>query len=129
MTYIRTNSALLAALVNYQSMKGTYLGEFEELILLTVALLKEDAYGVAIQKELRKKAGREVAISAIHSALNRLSTKGFVASEFGEATPERGGKRKRIFKVTAFGIKSLEQAKELRESYWINIPQLSIEGQ
>ncbi|WP_416864623.1 MAG: PadR family transcriptional regulator [Imperialibacter sp.] len=109
-------------------MKGTHLGEFEELILLTVALLNEEAYGVAIQKEIRKKAGRSVAISAIHSALNRLDSKGFVESAFGEATPERGGKRKRIFKVTAFGIKSLEQAKELRESYWTEIPQLSMEG-
>lgn len=109
-------------------MKGTYLGEFEELILLTVALLDDNAYGVAIQNELKKKAGRQVAISAIHSALNRLANKGFVESGLGDATPERGGKRKRLFKVTAFGIKSLEQAKELRESYWTEIPQLSIEG-
>ena len=108
-------------------MKGTYLGEFEELILLTVALLNEEAYGVAIQNELKKKANRNVAISAIHSALNRLSNKGFVESHLGEATAERGGKRKRIFSVTAFGIKSLEQSKELKESYWTEIPQLSIQ--
>ncbi len=109
-------------------MKGTYLGELEELILLTVALLGDDAYGVAIQKELKRKANRGIAISAIHSALGRLETKGFVESTFGEATPERGGKRKRIFKVTAYGIKSLEEAKELKQSYWTEIPQLSIEG-
>ncbi len=108
-------------------MKGTYLGEFEELILLTVALLNEEAYGVAIQNELKRKANRKVAISAIHSALNRLEAKGFVESKLGEATPERGGKRKRIFSITAFGIKSLEQAKELKESFWTEIPQLSIQ--
>ncbi len=106
-------------------MKGTYLGEFEELVLLTVTVLNDQAYGVAIQKELKKKTDRNVAISAIHSALNRLDAKGFVESALGDATPERGGKRKRIFKVTAFGIKSLEQAKEVRESYWTEIPQLS----
>lgn len=106
-------------------MKGTYLGEFEELILLTVASLDKEAYAVAVKSEVEQIAKRKVNISAVHSALYRLEDKGFLQSEFGGATSQRGGKNKRYFTVTNAGIAALREAKELREQFWQNIPQLS----
>lgn len=107
-------------------MKGTYLGEFEELILLTVASLGNEAYAVAIREEAIKVSQRSINISAVHSALYRLEEKNFLQSEFGGATQKRGGKSKRFFKVTSAGFEALRTAKELREQFWKNIPQLSI---
>jgi DNA-binding PadR family transcriptional regulator len=106
-------------------MKGTYLGEFEELILLMVASLSDEAYAVAIREELEKSAGRKVNISAVHSSLYRLEDKGFLTSEFGGATAKRGGKKKRLFKVTSAGFATLKEAKDMKEEIWANIPQLS----
>lgn len=106
-------------------MKGTYLGEFEELILLTVASLSTEAYAVTIKEEVEKAAGRKVNISAVHSSLYRLEDKGFLTSEFGGATQKRGGKKKRFFKVTSAGFAALQEAKDLKQQLWANIPQLS----
>ncbi len=106
-------------------MKGTYLGEFEELILLTVASLGNEAYAVIIREEAIKMAKRKINISAVHSSLYRLEEKNFLSSEFGGATQKRGGKSKRYFNVTSAGFESLRNAKELREQLWKNIPQLS----
>lgn len=106
-------------------MKGTYLGEFEELVLLTVGALYPDAYGVGIMDEIAKETGRSVNISAIHSALRRLDEKGFVKSEMGGSTNERGGRRKRIFELTAFGKKALDEVQEQRMSLYNRIPNIS----
>lgn len=106
-------------------MKGTHLGEFEELVLLAVAALAENAYAVAVKDEIEEKAERKVNISAIHSSLYRLEDKGFLESEVGGATSKRGGKSKRFFKVTAYGYKSLKESQSLRQSFWNIIPQLS----
>ncbi len=103
-------------------MKGTYLGEFEEIVLLTIALLGESAYGVAIRKELEAQAERNVSIGAVHAACNRLEDKGFLRANFGEATPRRGGKRKKIYSVTQAGQAALTASRELRESLWNQIP-------
>ena len=84
-------------------MARIYLGELEELILLIVALLNNEAYGVSISEELQKQAGRELSISAIHAVLHRLEAKGFVKSKMGGASEERGGRRKRLFRITAYG--------------------------
>src|SRR5688572_32494419 len=81
-------------------MKGTNLGEFEELVLLTVAALLEDAYSVAICDELTNNTGRTVKLGVVHAVLNRLEEKGLVKSRLGEATNVRGGKRKRFYTVT-----------------------------
>ena len=78
-------------------MKGTYLGELEELILLTVGALVEKAYGVAVMDEIEQRTGRQLNISAVHSVLKRLENKGFVTSEMGGATNERGGTQKKAF--------------------------------
>lgn len=106
-------------------MRGTNLGEFEELILLTVASLGEEAYAVTVKDEVKVIAERTVNISAVHSALYRLEDKGFLTSEFGGATQKRGGKQKRYFKVTNAGFEVLRSVKEVREQLWRNIPQLS----
>ncbi|WP_339607589.1 PadR family transcriptional regulator [uncultured Roseivirga sp.] len=106
-------------------MKGTYLGEFEELVLLTVGALYPEAYGVGIMDEIAKETGRSVNISAIHSALRRLDEKGFVKSEMGGSTKERGGRRKRIFELTAFGKKALDEVQEQRMSLYNRIPNIS----
>lgn len=109
-------------------MKGSYLGEFEELVLLLVAVMQNDAYGLAIQEQFEAQTGRSAAIGAVHSALNRLEEKGFVESNLADATAERGGRRKRIFTVTLPGKRALETSKELRNNLWDQIPELGWKG-
>lgn len=106
-------------------MKGTNLGEFEELVLLTVAALPEEAYSVAICDELSDHTGRSVKLGVVHAVLNRLEEKGFVKSELGEATKTRGGKRKRFYQVTTAGRAALVQAKAMRDQLWDRIPSLT----
>lgn len=103
-------------------MKGTYLGEFEEVVLLTVAMLGDLAYGITVKEEVETRTNREINLSAVHATLYRLEKKGFLNSELGEATKLRGGKRKRIFNITPYGVKSLKEAKSLREGIWSSIP-------
>ena len=95
-----------------------YLGELEELILLMVALLNKEAYGVSIADELKKQAGRELSISAIHAVLHRLEEKGFVKSRMGGASQERGGRRKRLFSITTYGRHALEDLRNTRNVIW-----------
>lgn len=105
-------------------MRKTYIGELEELVLLTVALLyKGEAYGVAITEKLVEQTNREISISAVHATLHRLEEKGFLKSTTGGATKERGGRRKRFFTLTATGGKALKEIRGLREQYWHQIPQ------
>lgn len=108
-------------------MKEYQLGEFEEIVLLTVAILFEDAYGVSIRKEIEERANRKVSVSALQTALRRMEKKGYLKSGFGEATPERGGKRKRYFKVTPYGKDALEHARSTRERLWEAIPSVSFD--
>jgi len=95
-----------------------YLGELEELILLMVALLNKEAYGVSITEELKKQAGRDISISAVHAVLHRLEEKGFVKSRMGGASQERGGRRKRLFNITAYGRHALEEVRDTRDVIW-----------
>lgn len=98
-------------------MKG-FIGEFEELVMLTIASLDQDAYGVSIKQEIEKRADRSISIGALHSTLTRLEEKRFIDSKLGEPTQERGGRRKRYFELTQKGKASLRQIKELRDSLW-----------
>ncbi len=109
-------------------MKGTQLGEFEELVLLVVGVLYPDAYGYGIRQEIMKESRRNVTIGAVHSALSRLQDKGFVKSEFAEATHERGGRRKRLFQITASGKRALETNHQLRNSLFDRISDLALKG-
>ncbi len=106
-------------------MERINLGEFEEIVLLLVGVLQDEAYGVAIMEELEKQTGRRVNISAVHSALRRLEQKGFVTSHLGGATTKRGGRRKRLFKLTGAGVQMLAQARELRNNLWRQIPKIA----
>ena len=104
-------------------MRRTYLGEFEELVLLMIAILDGNAYGVTVSQEIEEQTGRLVTFGAVHNTLIRLEEKGFVNSELGGATTERGGRRKRLFKVTALGKSALADIQQLRNKLWKQIPE------
>lgn len=107
-------------------MKKTRLGELEELVLLTVVVLREDAYGVEIKRELEERLNETLSVGSIQSALKRMEQKGFLTSEFGEATKKRGGKRKRIYAATPYAHKTLSDIKDIRTQLWDAIPKLSM---
>ena len=98
-------------------MKG-YIGEFEELVLLTIATLGDDAYGVAIKENIEKRTDRSISIGALHSTITRLEEKGMIKSWLGDPTQERGGRRKRYFQLTNLGKSSLREMKALRDELW-----------
>ena len=94
-------------------MANTYnLGEFEQLILLAILRLGDEAYGVAIRTEISKHAGRTVTPGAMYTALDRLEMKGLIKSRMGEPTPQRGGRHKRYVTVTASGIQAVTRAQQ-----------------
>lgn len=99
-------------------MGRIYLGELEELVLLIVALLNKEAYGVVIVEELKRQASRDLSVSAVHAVLHRLEEKGFVKSAMGGASEERGGRRKRLFSITAYGKNALEEHRDTRNMIW-----------
>lgn len=102
------------------------LGEFEELVLLTVAAMHNEAYGVSILDALEADLKKELNISAVHVVLRRMENKGFVKSRFGGITEERGGRRKRYYSVTASGKKMLDAQHDLRNSIYKRIPKISL---
>jgi PadR family transcriptional regulator PadR len=109
-------------------MKGTYLGEFEELALLAVGILADDAYGLAVVDELERQTGRAIMISSVHKALVRLEEKGFLKSRMGGATASRGGRDKRLYTLTPAGVKVLSRSREMRNAMWKQVPRIIWEG-
>ena len=109
-------------------MKGTYLGEFEELVLLSVGILFDDAYGLAVADELEKQTGRTVMISSVHKSLVRLEEKGYLKSRMGGATEMRGGRGKRLYTLTRTGIIVLSESREMRNTMWKQVPKVVWEG-
>ena len=107
-------------------MSKEHLGELEELVLLLVVMLKEDAYGLAIRNALKEQASRNVTIGAVHGTVNRLEKKGFTESIMGGASDIRGGRRKRIFTITASGKSALERSRDVKVNLWQQIPELSL---
>jgi PadR family transcriptional regulator, regulatory protein PadR len=107
-------------------MKGTNIGELEELVLLTVGVLYKQAYGVAVMDEIHRQTDRKLNISAVHSVLKRLEEKGYVSSQMSDPTSDRGGRRKRIFLLTASGKKVLEEVNELRNQLFNQIPKIAL---
>ena len=103
-------------------MKGTYIGEFEELVLLIVAVMNDAAYRLAVRNEIWEETGRKVTLSTVHAALQRLESKGFVQSRMGEATKKRGGKRKKLFVPTTAGMEAIAAARSQRNKLWDKIP-------
>ncbi|WP_436516295.1 PadR family transcriptional regulator [Ekhidna sp. To15] len=106
-------------------MKGTHIGELEELVLLTVGSLFDEAYGVAVMDEVKEKAGRDMNISAVHAVLRRLEEKGLLKSRMGGSTNERGGRRKRLFTLTKEGKLAIDQSIALRQALYERIPNIT----
>ncbi|WP_258099906.1 PadR family transcriptional regulator [Marinoscillum pacificum] len=104
------------------------LGEFEELVLLITAILHENAYGVKVLDEIASQTGRKANISGVHTALDRLEKKGYLESYLGGATAERGGRRKRFFKVTNLGIQVLEINHRVRNTLFSQIPEALLQN-
>lgn len=102
--------------------KGNNLGEFEEIVLLTVGVLFDDAYSVSIQEDLNQRSKRSATLSTIHVVLHRLEEKGYLESRFDGATNERGGRRKLLFRVTKSGQRALARSRDARNELWKSIP-------
>jgi PadR family transcriptional regulator PadR len=98
------------------------LGDLEELVLLAVVRLGEDAYGASIREELREQAGRSVSISTVYVTLMRLEEKGLARSWMGEPSGERGGKAKRYFAVRPEGMEALRATRQVRDRLWEGVP-------
>ncbi len=108
-------------------MKKYQLGEFEEIVLLTVGVLYDEAYGVAIKDQIEEKLKRKVSVGALQSALRRMEEKGFLVSRIGETNEQRGGKPKRYFNITAYGKKALEYNRDVRAELWNAIPPVAFD--
>ena len=100
------------------------LGLLEERILLLVMIL-EEAYGVSVAEAYEEQIGKSISVPAVHTVLKRLEKKGMIKSHLGEATPERGGRRKRIFEATTYGYKIISDIREKRLQLWSMIPKLN----
>ncbi len=99
-------------------MKGERLGEFEELVLLCVRQLGDEAHGAGVQTLLAEAAGREVTLGAIYAALDRAQRKGLAESWKGDPSPRRGGKARRHYAVTAEGEAALRESRSVRDRLW-----------
>lgn len=106
-------------------MKKYQLGEFEEVVLLTVGVLYNQAYGVSIKHEIETRLNRKVSVGALQSALKRMESKGYLSSREGESTQERAGRPKRYFTITAYGKRAIEYTRSSREDLWKAIPKMA----
>lgn len=104
-----------------------FLSRPEEIILFAVFRLKENAYCVPIRKKASEISGKEWSFGAVYVPLHRLEKKGLVKSNFGEPTPKRGGRSKRIYKLTPAGLKALAEVRELHRAMWAEVPEFSLE--
>ena len=103
-------------------MKKYQLGEFEELVMLAIGILNNEAYSVSIKDELESRLSRTVSMGALHTALKRMEDKGYLKSYAGDTTEERAGRPKRYFEITAMGKKAMQYTKETRDALWKAIP-------
>lgn len=100
------------------------LGNLEEMVLMMVILVNGEAYGITIREAYVKQYKQEISLSAIHTVLRRLEQKGFLQSEMGGASTDRGGRRKRLYEITPYGYKKVTQAQSERNRIWSIIPKL-----
>ena len=108
-------------------MKKLSLGAFEELVLLTVGVLEDNAYGVTIKMELEEQLKKSISLGALYGALQRLEEKGWVSSRVGGITEKQGGRRKQYFDITQEGIKVISEAKEMRNELFNRIPAAKVD--
>ncbi len=106
-------------------MSKNQLGEFEEVVMLTVGILYGEAYGVSVKKEIEQRLSRKVSVGALQTALKRLESKGYLKSNEGESNKERAGRPKKYFTITAEGNNALRQSRETRNAMWEDIPSIA----
>jgi len=94
------------------------LGDLEQAVLIAVVSLERNAYGISVQDEVGKRTGRELSTGAIYSVLSRLEEKGMLESDLGDPTPERGGRRKRLYRATKRGKEALEASRIYMSNMW-----------
>ena len=102
------------------------LSNFELMVMLAVLRLGDEAYGVPIAEEIESHRGKDVSIGSVYAALERLESKEFVSSEMGEATPERGGRAKKYFRITGKGLKEVQETRSALMSLWGRLPDLKV---
>ncbi|MEO0338749.1 MAG: helix-turn-helix transcriptional regulator [Bacteroidota bacterium] len=107
-------------------MERAQVGELEELVLLSVGSLMEEAYAVSILKVIKEHTKRHLDVTAVHSVLRRLEKKGYISSQMGEATPVRGGRRKKYFTLTQAGRKVLDDIMQVRLTLYNQLPKLGL---
>ena len=107
-------------------MSREALGNFELMVLLASLRVGEDAYGVPIAHELEESSGKDVLLGSVYAALDRLEDKGLVSSRLGDPTPERGGRAKKYFKVTAKGVREVRDAQRTLVKLWRGLPELQV---
>ena len=105
---------------------NSQLGNLEEAVLL-ITLYLEEVYGVSVAEEYKKQSGKDISIPAIHTVLRRLEDKGLLKSKMGESCPERGGRRKKLYEATRFGLQIIRDIKTQRIRLWSKIPQLELD--
>ena len=111
--------------ITFEEMRTrTHFGEWELLVLLALMRLGDDAYGVPICREIETQTGREVIVGSVYATLERLEQKGFVSSELGDSTPERGGRAKRYFRITTTGVKAIRETKHNLTRLWQGLREL-----
>ena len=103
------------------------LGEFEEIVLLTVGILHGNAYGITIKDEIEDRLNREVSVGALQTTLRRLEKKGLLSSQHGETEASRGGRPKLFFTLTAYGKNALVDTRESRNKLWAALPQIILD--
>jgi PadR family transcriptional regulator PadR len=109
-------------------MKKFQLGEFEEILILTIGVLNNRAYSVSIKEEIQSRLSRTVSFGALHTALKRLEEKGYLKSFAGESTEERSGRPRQYFEITAMGKKAMRYAKDTRDELWKAIPKTILQA-
>ena len=105
-------------------MKNIQLGDFEEIVLLSLGILHCNAYGITIKDDIEDRTRREVSVGALQVTLRRLETKGFLKSKRGESTVPRGGRPKLYFEITAFGKKAIEITRKTSNELWESLPKI-----
>lgn len=106
--------------------KGQYLGEFEQLVLLALLRLKDNAYGVTVRQEIQGRTGRNVAIGAVYACLERLERKGYVSSTVSEPEPVPGGRAKKFFRMTRAGAEAFRQTRRMMR---LMVDQLAVDAE
>lgn len=120
----------LSAYLSYVAvvMPSESLGEFEQLVLLAIIQLEDDAYGMTIRRQIEERTGRGVAVGALYTALERLERKGYVTSALSDPTPQRGGRAKRVFHLSKAGEAALRRSRDLLNRMWAGVsPNLKVE--